>query len=79
MMSHHKHRNTPSRHRYFLREALAMVPLFVPQLEHSDVCQAQLALESGETPVGCVFVHSNKIIGRGMNETNRARSVGCPQ
>jgi len=77
MMPHHKHCNTPSRHRYFLREALAMV-LFVPPLEHSDICQAQLALESSETPVGCVFVHSNKIIGRGMNETNKARSVVCP-
>ena len=33
--------------------------------------QAQLALETGETPVGCVLVHNNDIVGRGMNATNR--------
>jgi tRNA-specific adenosine deaminase 2 len=33
--------------------------------------QAELALKSDETPVGCVFVKDGDIIGRGMNETNR--------
>jgi len=33
--------------------------------------QGELALQTNEVPVGCVFVHSNKIIGRGMNATNR--------
>lgn len=35
------------------------------------ILQAQLAFETGETPVGCVFVHNGTIIGRGMNATNR--------
>jgi len=30
-----------------------------------------LALETGETPVGCVLVYDGKIIGRGLNATNR--------
>ncbi|PMD63815.1 cytidine deaminase-like protein [Hyaloscypha bicolor E] len=38
-----------------MREALAM---------------AELALSTNETPVGCIFVHQNTIIGRGMNATN---------
>ncbi|KAF2760998.1 cytidine deaminase-like protein [Pseudovirgaria hyperparasitica] len=45
------------RHGSFMREALSM---------------AELALESDETPVGCVFVHDGKIIGKGMNDTNRS-------
>lgn len=34
--------------------------------------QAQLALESGEVPVGCVIVHNKEqyIVGTGHNETN---------
>ncbi|KAK0105264.1 tRNA(adenine34) deaminase [Cadophora gregata] len=43
-------------HLSFMREALAM---------------AELALQTSETPVGCVFVHNGVIIGRGMNATNR--------
>ncbi|ORX98751.1 cytidine deaminase-like protein [Clohesyomyces aquaticus] len=51
-------------HERFMREAIDM---------------ATLALNSDETPVGCVFVHSPlpypdatpSIIGRGMNATNR--------
>ncbi|KAI4243559.1 MAG: hypothetical protein L6R40_003382 [Gallowayella cf. fulva] len=34
--------------------------------------QAEKALESDETPVGCVIVHQGRIIGRGMNDTNRS-------
>jgi tRNA-specific adenosine deaminase 2 len=37
----------------------------------NHVRQAELALTSDETPVGCVFVKDGEIIGRGMNETNR--------
>jgi tRNA-specific adenosine deaminase 2 len=33
--------------------------------------QATLALNTSETPVGCIFVHEGEIIGRGMNATNR--------
>ncbi|PVH86316.1 cytidine deaminase-like protein [Cadophora sp. DSE1049] len=43
-------------HLSFMREALAM---------------AEVALQTSETPVGCVFVHDGVIIGRGMNATNR--------
>ena len=37
--------------------------------------QAELALESDETPVGCVFVYRGNIIARGMNATNRLMNV----
>ena len=37
--------------------------------------QAEQALASDEVPVGCVFVHKDKIIGRGMNDTNRSLNV----
>ncbi|KAI5801589.1 cytidine deaminase-like protein, partial [Peziza echinospora] len=30
------------------------------------------ALKTDEVPVGCVFVHNGKIIGKGMNDTNRS-------
>ncbi|KAL4758426.1 nucleoside deaminase [Aspergillus foveolatus] len=33
---------------------------------------ARKALETGETPVGCVLVYENEIVGRGMNDTNRS-------
>ena len=33
---------------------------------------AERALDSGETPVGCVFVANGIIIGSGMNDTNRS-------
>ncbi|OJJ06881.1 hypothetical protein ASPVEDRAFT_201184 [Aspergillus versicolor CBS 583.65] len=33
---------------------------------------ARRALDLGETPVGCVLVYKNKIVGRGMNDTNRS-------
>lgn len=38
--------------------------------------QAEQALRSDETPVGCVFVRDGQIIGRGMNDTNRSLNVG---
>ncbi|KAK0508490.1 hypothetical protein JMJ35_008766 [Cladonia borealis] len=33
---------------------------------------AEQALASDEVPVGCVFVREGKIIGKGMNDTNRS-------
>lgn len=33
------------------------------------------ALASGETPVGCVLVHNDEIIGSGMNDTNKSMNV----
>ncbi|KAL4965397.1 nucleoside deaminase [Aspergillus stella-maris] len=33
---------------------------------------ARKALDTGETPVGCVLVYDNHIVGRGMNDTNRS-------
>ncbi|KAI6716100.1 hypothetical protein JHW43_001358 [Diplocarpon mali] len=41
----------------------------VTAVDASDM--ADLALQTSETPVGCVFVHNGVIIGRGMNATNR--------
>ncbi|PRT56086.1 tRNA-specific adenosine deaminase subunit tad2 [Wickerhamiella sorbophila] len=34
--------------------------------------QAKQALADNEVPVGAVFVHNNKVIGRGRNDTNRS-------
>lgn len=39
------------------------------------IIQAELALASDETPVGCVFVHDGKVIARGMNGTNVTMNV----
>lgn len=47
-------------HEGFMREAIGM---------------AEFALASDETPVGCVFVHGGKIIGRGINGTNASLNV----
>ncbi|KAH6688952.1 hypothetical protein F5X68DRAFT_274989 [Plectosphaerella plurivora] len=35
---------------------------------------ARLALRTNETPVGCVLVHKNKVIAKGMNATNVTRN-----
>ncbi|PYH97768.1 cytidine and deoxycytidylate deaminase zinc-binding domain protein [Aspergillus ellipticus CBS 707.79] len=45
------------RHAFFMEQALLM---------------GEKALETGETPVGCVLVHNNKIVGSGMNDTNKS-------
>ncbi|KAF3310673.1 tRNA(adenine34) deaminase [Orbilia oligospora] len=44
---------------YFMRQALEM---------------GELALSIDEVPVGCVFVLDNKVIAKGMNDTNRSLS-----
>ncbi|KAI1392196.1 cytidine deaminase-like protein [Hypoxylon trugodes] len=46
-------------HLKFMREALAM---------------GNLALNTNETPVGCVLVHHGRIIAKGMNATNVTRN-----
>ena len=68
-------------HRRFMREAIKMVSLPLNQVSIGRVLnqtyvQAELALSSDETPVGCVFVHDGEIIGKGMNDTNRSMNVG---
>ncbi|KAH8690979.1 cytidine and deoxycytidylate deaminase zinc-binding domain protein [Talaromyces proteolyticus] len=45
------------KHEFFMKQALLM---------------GERALEVGETPVGCVLVLDGKIIGSGMNDTNRS-------
>ncbi|KAI0998456.1 hypothetical protein K3495_g9735 [Podosphaera aphanis] len=45
------------RHLGFMRDALTM---------------AEKALACAETPVGCVLVYDDHVIGRGMNDTNRS-------
>ena len=37
--------------------------------------QAEHALATDETPVGCVFVHEGRIIGKGINDTNKSMNV----
>lgn len=32
--------------------------------------QGELALQHKEVPVGCVFIHNNKVLGQGFNATN---------
>jgi len=49
-------------HERFMRKAIEM---------------AQLALDSDETPVGCVFVRDGEVIGRGINGTNASLNVSC--
>ncbi|KAJ6140457.1 APOBEC/CMP deaminase zinc-binding [Penicillium chermesinum] len=44
-------------HTYFMKQALLM---------------GEKALQAGETPVGCVLVYNDQIVGHGMNDTNRS-------
>jgi deoxycytidylate deaminase len=76
-------------HEAFMREAINMVRLFPHRnITSSSECgqhwinanfylsdQAELALASDETPVGCVFVHDGKVIAQGMNGTNVTMNV----
>jgi len=61
---------------------LDMAEIF-PELFHGNIDKhkeymgkalemAEHALAIGETPVGCVFVYNDSIIGLGMNDTNRS-------
>ncbi|KAJ5605065.1 hypothetical protein N7510_010219 [Penicillium lagena] len=51
--------NTPdgAKHEAFMKQALRM---------------GEKALQSGETPVGCVLVYNDQIVAWGMNDTNRS-------
>jgi len=67
------------RHCYFMKQALAMVKsiqndLFLEVYQANDT-QGESALLCGETPVGCVLVYQDKIVGSGMNDTNRSMNV----
>lgn len=66
-----------SRHAYFMKQALLMVSSLSCDGTHNAEQQPQgeKALESGETPVGCVLVHDGQIVGSGMNDTNRSMNV----
>lgn len=68
-----------SRHAYFMKQALLMVRGILRADIHSadEQSQGEKALQSGETPVGCVLVHDGQIVGSGMNDTNRSMNV-CP-
>jgi hypothetical protein len=64
-------------HEYFMRQAIDMVcRLCAIKQWIANWCQAELALETDETPVGCVFVRNGEVIGRGMNDTNKSLNVG---
>lgn len=39
--------------------------------------QGEKALQTGETPVGCVLVYDGKIVGSGMNDTNQSMNVSA--
>ncbi|OJD24427.1 hypothetical protein ACJ73_04213 [Blastomyces percursus] len=49
--------NDTPKHEFFMKKALDM---------------GEEALANGETPVGCVLVHNDEVIGSGMNDTNKS-------
>ena len=69
-------------HEAFMREALGMVRAAESASDQALTCvirhQAEQALASDETPVGCVFVRDGRVLGRGMNATNRTLNVAPP-
>lgn len=69
-----------SKHDYFMKQALLMVPslcvLYLLQMR-LIIIQGEKALQTGETPVGCVLVYNGKIVGSGMNDTNRSMNVSA--
>ncbi|KAK2810442.1 hypothetical protein FQN50_002931 [Emmonsiellopsis sp. PD_5] len=56
---------------YALRK-LMKITVNLRYMTISAVAEGEKALASGETPVGCVLVHNDKIIGSGMNDTNKS-------
>lgn len=80
----HYHYHYHSRHQPDKMYIVPATPLASPNETHvhkrfmrAALEMADTALRTDEVPVGCVFVHRNKIIGRGMNDTNRSLCV-CP-
>lgn len=74
---------------FFMKKALEMVnsyftpscvPISTILADQVLTCpfQAEKALATNETPVGCVLVHQGEIIGSGMNDTNRSLNVRQP-
>ena len=70
--------STSSIHHGFMREALNLVRHQTVRGKNTVFIsgQAEQALRSDETPVGCVFVYDGRIIGKGMNDTNKSLNVG---
>ena len=66
-------------HEIFMREALKLVDRFMlRQVSSGDTktcTQADLALQSDEIPVGCVFVNDGRVLAGGMNATNKSLNV----
>src|ERR1700744_3889823 len=62
-------------HKHFMREAIQMVLSTSATMNPADRPQAETALRTDETPVGCVFVHDGEVIARGMNDTNKSLNV----
>lgn len=54
---------------------MPVLKCFASEQTSDWMTQAEQALASDEVPVGCVFVHKDQIIGRGMNDTNRSLNV----
>lgn len=65
--------------RHFITNEMVFGP--IPDREYhagfmrKAIEMAQLALDSDETPVGCVFVRDGEVIGRGINGTNASLNV----
>lgn len=68
------------KHAYFMQQALLMVSRtsynYNPTRQTNPRNQGEKALTVNETPVGCVLVHNDQIVARGMNDTNRTMNVG---
>lgn len=73
-----KNFSTNNIHHGYMREALNVVRDWFIRGKYNFLtsAQAEQALQSDETPVGCVFVYEGRIIGKGMNDTNRSLNVG---
>lgn len=59
----------------FMREAFKEVFLLKRIRKDLFPNQAQIAYDKREVPIGCVFVHNDKIVGRGRNMTNETGNV----
>ena len=47
------------------------------QFMREALIEAQLAIDNGEVPIGCVIVYKNDIIGRGHNLRNSKKNPLC--
>jgi tRNA-specific adenosine deaminase 2 len=75
--------SNPSPYTNLSRHAITNEMVFgpIPDREYHEgfmrkaIEMAQFALDSDETPVGCVFVRDGEVIGRGINGTNASLNV----